>query len=502
MTQDLTFAVPRRKVRQLSLTVAASLLSIAGFTRTADAAVFTQTCIPGQTIDFNFDTNNGTTLREKSHNNLASLQNNLWAEFDLRANPSIKGISFLITNLDFEPAYDYFEIADVANPISHRAILTGAGTGINASVAFDALQSQGGIFRLVTDSSVGSANITFWNLTTTCGTPGPAGYAPLRLGKRTFGILTGTNDTVYMSVPLPSSGDVKTTLALFTEAAGEDFDLYVRCNALPTPDIWNYRGFGSTSQEFVTIPPGTCPGQTMYVAVNSFSGRGVFSLVASHSFVQTASINAVTTFPATTAQIDQFANTLVNGMKVFYGMTEGGWLAPNIKICNQAQAANCPNPVFYFRNDCERSNADITPGFGRSIARICTGGWDQPRVIAHEAGHAILKLPDEYYDVGSPPVPFSICGHSIMAAYQTGMYNLCRDFDHKQDKLTAATIPPTAGASSWQRLNVCTGQTISTCFVPSQMMVSAQDSTPDAYSYLGFAPPSAVPAMYPVQKFY
>jgi hypothetical protein len=321
---------------------------------------------------------------------------------------------------------------------------------------------------------------------------------------RTFGLLTATSDTVYMTVPLPPTNDMKTTLALFTESlpTGTDFDIYVRCNAVPTATLFDARAYGSTTQELLTIAPGTCAGGTMYVAVNSYNGKGVFSLVASHSFVQTEPINVVTTFPATNAQIDQFAQTVSDGMKIFYGMTEGGWLAPVVRVCNQSRASACPNPLFYFRNDCTVSTANVTPGFGRGSANICTPAWDKPRTVAHEAGHAILKVYDEYYRVGSPPVAHSWCGHSSMAAYQEGMYNLCRNLDHKLDKYTPAVIPADAGPSNWQSVNICTAQTISMCFVPSQMIQAGQEITPDAFSYLGFAPPSAVPAMYPVQKFY
>lgn len=491
------FTGARRRTGAMSVAIAVTSWLTIGVSREAYAVTFSQLCTNNQTIEFKYDTSAGSTARERSWPSPGEfLQNQIDTYIDFRANPKVTGVRFRVAMLDLEPGEDVFRIFDNANAI-HNTVLSGAATNFDLMVSFDALQSQGGYFQLQTDATIGSKNLIIDGATTTCGTVGPAGYAPLKLARRTMGLLTGTNDTVYMTVPLPPNNTEQTTLALWTETSGKDFDIYARCNALPTPTAYTVRGFASGSHEFVVIPPGTCNGGTMYVAVNSRSGSGTFSLVASHSFVQTP-VHVVTNFAATNAQIDQFADSTVLAMKAIYGMTEGGWYTPEIKICNQAKASNCPNPTIVFDNVCVWTSATYGTGFGRGEAHICQNAWPWGLVVGHEAGHALMHLLDEYDSPveiqGSQPR----CGHTYYGGGPM-RYNLCRYADHFQDKSPDATIFDFSQPSGWSSLNACTSETSATCWVPKQMILRGAAETPDNFPYNTFFPASG---FVKVTKFY
>jgi hypothetical protein len=491
----------RRKAEAKCLAVVIASWLTVGVSLDAQAA-FLQRCTTNQLIEFKYDTSSGSTLRERAlpHPGVL-LQNNVNTYIDFVANQNVTGVRFGFSTLDLELGEDFFRIFDNANP-AHNTVLTGTSSNRQIMVAFDAIQAEGAYFQLQTDATIGSKNVIIDGATTICGPPSEVGYASLKLGRRTMGLLTGTDDTVYMRVPLPPNNHQQTTLAMWTETSGKDFDLYVRCNALPTPTAFTDRGFSSTSHEFVTIPAGTCPGGTMYVAVNSHSGSGTFSLVASHSFVQPP-LHVVTNFAATNAQIDQFADSMVLGMKTLYGLTEGGWYAPQIKICNQAQANQCPSPSFVFDNSasCTRSYANFGMGYGRGEAHICPQSWAIGGIIAHEAGHALLHLFDEYEDQAGVQGSLSRCGHTYYGATPYN-FNLCRQAVHFLDKHPDSNIFDPGQPSGWSSMNTCTAETPTTCWVPKQMISAGAAETPDNFRYNTFSPPSALPPFAKVTKFY
>jgi hypothetical protein len=132
------------------------------------------------------------------------------------------------------------------------------------------------------------------------------------------------------------------------------------------------------------------------------------------------------------------------------------------------------------------------PG-GQAHVTICPGDFGDAYTIAHESGHNILPLPDEYNY--SDLLPF--CGHTDMAWNQPGMFNLCRPGDHMKDPNPSAAVPSPRPLDAWSRLSGCPGQSPTQCFVPSQISTEASSSTPDAYNYQNFGS-----TMFAISKIY
>jgi hypothetical protein len=343
------------------------------YSNIASAATFGQVCNEGQSVPVLLDTESGSYFRERGLNDFVHLQNNIDNIVDIRGNPRITSLDFVFWAFDTEYLYDFVRITDNHNG-AHIIQPTGSISGYVGNVAFDNLQQYGGRFLFHTDWSVMSSRVNLTAVTTHCQSSGSNGVTSLVPGRRALGILNGTTDTVYMSYTAPYNSSEQVTIALWSDISGTDFDLYLRCDALPTGTSFTLSSTSGSSQEFIRLPPGTCPnGSTIYLAVNSWSGAGSFGIVASHSFVQSQLIVATTDFVATTAEIDQIANTMSLGMRTFYGMTEGGWWVPNIYVCN---IGKCFDPRYTFA----KSTTSCPPG---QRSNTWGGPWSCPCQTGH-----------------------------------------------------------------------------------------------------------------------
>ena len=71
-------------------------------------------------------------------------------------------------------------------------------------------------------------------------------------------MLLGTDDVVYFRVPDDMTAE--RSVAMWGDPSNNnDFDIYVRCNAPPTPTVWDYRGYSVGAQEFLHLPQYGCP---------------------------------------------------------------------------------------------------------------------------------------------------------------------------------------------------------------------------------------------------
>lgn len=273
-------------------------------------------------------------------------------ERDILANQYVKEIGFRIAHFDLEPYWDflYYGQFDGAltsisgNPTvpSWRDVsLTGSGQASPVRLKFtaDTIISQQGFdldrARVCCNSTPNSATVLL---------------APMEVYS---GLLLGSNDVVYARIA--SSASAHITIAMKGDTSnGQDFDLYARCNQLPTPSAFDYRAL-SGQNEFIHIPAGFCNGGIWYVAVNSWYGAGWFTLVhhahfPAHHMVLTAGTGPHYDSPPfegctangygnpgwnpTTSEIAMIKTQLRQAAKIFFGMTEGSQHIARIDFYN------------------------------------------------------------------------------------------------------------------------------------------------------------------------
>lgn len=316
-------------------------------------------------------------------------------------------------------------------------------------------------------------------------------------GERYTGVLLGANDVVYTWRNAGPAG-TRLHLALWGPITGSDFDLYARCNALPTPSAWDLRGYSSDTNEFVFGGTDQCVGGIWYIAVHAYSGVGQFHVVGSDAKVSSdeavsgvipsirVGVNS-NVAPSTLSSIQQ---TMVKALKYLYGATEGKIFFSACQLWNNA-GATCSN--------CGGQPCDVcfVAGVGQSNAPLCSlssaanitsgsGYWQSHQGVAHELSHRYLCTQDEYVAKdGSKNCDKDglnecnwHCGHSIMANPFSGQNNFClkadqtMTVDHPRDG-TSGFVPPNT-ASSWDWI-----------LVSSQRVTSIPAYTPDNFDYLG-----------------
>lgn len=271
------------------------------------------------------------------------------------------------------------------------------------------------------------------------------------LKRRYNGILLGTNDVVYLKFAATSTNHYSITLWDDMEGAGNDFDLYGRCGSLPTPTQYDWRGYSTDSQEY--IEASNC-NDTVYVAVHSYAGTGIFSTVLGiHSPGNHTNLRAGTTFNATDGQLATFRTSLQRAMRHFYGSTEGEQVIGQVDLYN---SQNCS----IGSSDCDGSRCDICFNniAGRSNGHCAAWGTaginlfptcaTDGECISHEMGHFKYCVFDEYYDPPSGGSSIWQCGHSNMASPWGNNNNFCVDSDHKTDKDPAAPASTLASVMS------------------------------------------------------
>jgi hypothetical protein len=299
------------------------------------------------------------------------------------------------------------------------------------------------------------------------------------------GLLLGTGDVVYLRVPAQPSMHIN--LAMWGTQSGTDFDLYARCNALPTETQKDYYAWYG-QQELIHIPGG-CSGGNWYVAIHSHAGSGWFNFVQSAHYPAQHKVLTAGTGPhpgpdvfggcysnghnnqgwsPDSTQIAMLKQQLRDAARMFYGATEGVyhferidfynnnncWTGCNGGPCNVC-FTNCPNG----RGGTWQHGVVIN----REYNYLVDG-------LAHEFGHAHTpwaEITDEY--TGG----WQRCGHSMMASNSYGnQFNMCNEWNNGYDNHPSATpMPP---PSVWQRM-------YSGGHTPYYLY-----STPDNFNYVGF----------------
>lgn len=367
--------------------------------------------------------------------------NNLYHWRTLLANKWVKQFQFRVDTFDLESGYDYFEYGETGA----LSALTGSlSPGWRGVVSSDSVQKLPINLLLRTDISVTRPGFRLGKARVCCSLSAPIvnpvpnrNLLPL---DRTTGVLLGPKDTVYATIPVGPSTR-KQSISLWGPP-GTDFDVYLRCNAAPTPSAWDVRGFSGDSQETIVFQqPGGCtyPG-TWYIAINSYAGSGQFDLVTSPMYnAGDVSLRAGFNWNAPATQVAASTAALLRSSRQFFGQTEGQILIRQFDIWNNT-GTTCGN--------CGGVACDICfldqPGTGSCCAgpngqvHLMQSYFNNGELIAHEYGHKYMSGGDEYDGFGG----VWQCGHSNMANPVGSQNNFCIDADHNSDATPGATVSP------------------------------------------------------------
>lgn len=201
------------------------------------------------------------------------------------ANKYTKEARFYFDDGELEYGYDHLEIVSPPAVASHH--LTGTiprgfrAIDYGTLAPGQSLQSRPVNLKFFSDTSVHRSGVKIAGAQVRCQAGGASNNTPTALtsGDSVDGVLLGTGDVVYLSIPGSDIGTTThATVTLWGNTSGADFDVRIACGRLPASS--DYGSALSGSQEQLHISPsttGSC-GSTWYVAVYSYSGAGKFRL--------------------------------------------------------------------------------------------------------------------------------------------------------------------------------------------------------------------------------
>lgn len=418
-------------------------------------------------------------------------------ERPLVGNENITRLSFATRSFDLESPYDYVEYGHrfPASPVPvemvNGKIEWWGGTWWLDVPLTGSLQEDHAFLRFHSDNSNEERGLATWKIRFSCRKPPvPSPPGTLVPRRRATGFLLGDNDVVFLQVPAgwESSGakDLHQTVALWPQdpQASADFDLYIRCNAKPTPTVFDAQGISPFAQEFLHLQPEDCPGGIWNIAVHSFKGQGQFNVVA-HSHKADAHFSLEVAFDYTLSAADRalWEDLLREGARFYYGMTEGTRILDRFRIYKGRTSCPFFDPLACGGHYCNLCLDPRTCRVGKDCRAFTYPRWprhmqlyevdlERPDTLPHELGHYDLGLPDEYEDWKSPAgKPFSVpkCGHTAMAlGFRGKEYNICFDGDHD----AGGVAGPAGGDSGWRRIH--------------GLVPDIETQTPDNYPYNTF----------------
>lgn len=347
------------------------------------------------------------------------------------ANPWSSQAIFRLSNFYTEAGYDKLIFYD-------NGSLIGSWSGAPPTPSYEELlvgSNRTTVLRFLTDYSVTSVGfqVDQVELCTTLTSPRTDSGPLLQSQQRSMGVLFGTNDVVYARLAPAGASDYHASLYLWgTPQPGEyaDFDIYARCGQKPTPTSYTQKSMSGGMKEFVDVA--CAAGQTFYVAIHSYSGRGSFNLLAStHYPAKHYQLTAGADFTPTEQQWQTWTETLTRGSRRFYGVSEGAVIIDKIRVyksggTNCETACNGPC-TFCLHNDA--STADSWMCYPGGRVNWGVNYIDRVQWVAHELGHLLYCNEDEYRlpDGAS-------CGHTIMDVESYTNNNVCVQMDHPKDK--------------------------------------------------------------------
>jgi hypothetical protein len=387
--------------------------------------------------------------------------NNVDYLFELTANERVNEFYMRFDYFATEPIYDYLAVAGYS-PDGNSTNVHFTDTvpwqmgqpvwgGIPTSWQFPRANAS---VRFHSDASVNYDGIVLGRAAVCTRYPGAAlgnyyrdGYA----GARFSGVLLGGDDVVYFRFPVGSTkaGDqcssAHDTFALQGDPNREtllnDFDLYVRCGSLPTPDTFTARDYNGpgympyrptiwANTGFVHLTTDSCPcGSYWYVAVHSYAGSGWFNLwnYKHYASEHRSSLGVYVQRDLTLAEFNQsYLPEMTDGLAQFFGANEGTRYFDAINIGDQDSTGFSGEVIIYDqagRPESDKS-CDWSCGYfgcGVYLNTVDEGyGTYEASTLSHELGHYYNCLDDEYDDDRG-----TRCGHSIMGTSWGTNTNYC-----------------------------------------------------------------------------
>jgi hypothetical protein len=295
-------------------------------------------------------------------------------------------------------------------------------------------------------------------------------------GVRYDGILLGEGDVYFYKV-LHFQGSI--TEIVLSGYNNGDFALYARRDKLPAKNRYDFMGdYANSSDESITIPDTYSTG-TYYIAVYSRKGSGQYTIWAANLRRENKkSLNVGTdiTFDSKSGFENSIVGPVKKALHIMYKATHGQVYVSNVDIYNSnAFGGSC---------DCLKRNCYCGPNgwpcdlcITRKDIRAYTINWIYTVVpencgadtLAHELGHLILKLQDEYRDVDNSSEQY--CGHTIMGNFN--ITSLCNPYNHCKDGILVPC--PRDLYDAWTQL--------SNKFYVSEVPYDTSDMFPLYYEY-------------------
>lgn len=391
------------------------VLALGSFAR---AQTFAPINCSGNTLPFVFSSDELEDGKTGSLNYANNIKYKRW----FLANGHVRTADFRFASFHTETFYDYFYI-------SQNGMSWWAHTGDKSSlvpfssyvVSTPGLQGAPVQFEFNSDSSIEKPGFLIDQVTVSCNSTFDSTVATAANHDRYDGVLLGTNDTIFIRIPASTTG-VSQRVHLWGRP-GRDFDLYARCNANPTSTTFYTRGYTSSTEESIELPPSSCAGGHWHIAVNSFAGSGDFRLFffggSGYSYGE---FDVGTWYTMDTATKNAARQTVLDSLKSIYGATHGEKYIPTARFWNDG---DCDCGWF---NDCEMCLSSVTGVSNYTDGHITlykkTSGaqywWE---TVRHEVGHSKMGLPDEY---DTSPAKLPLCHHTYMSRYG-GVESLCYD---------------------------------------------------------------------------
>ena len=249
------------------LLLAAALLSLPG---RADAQVFNPvqpaTCPALTYVNWDFSISNHGWMAESDPNNGNNYANNIDYTVNIAANERVYQFWMRFDAFATEPNYDYLEVWSYSpntqeiTDTHYTGGMPAAAWAVMGSSTWP-IQRTNDLLHFHSDYSVNDTGVYLGQAavcTTNPGAPLQGYYLSPAPVSRTSGVLLGAGDVVYFRFPVGSPTGSCTsahdTFALQGDpTAGNDFDLYVKCGALPTPSSFTDRDFSGPT----TSPTGS-----------------------------------------------------------------------------------------------------------------------------------------------------------------------------------------------------------------------------------------------------
>lgn len=319
-----------------------------------------------------------------------------------------------------------------------------------------ALQAAPMIMTLATDGSATDEGFSLGRGRVCCSTT-PTSTPAIEYRRATpfHGLLLGTNDVVYIQAK--SWGQVyHSSLTLEgDQTPGNQYDLFVRCNAQPTPTAYDFVAFAPGTQQHIHLPLNYCSLGQLQIAVSSVAGSGSFKLMVTDHFAsEHYRLKVGSDYAIAPGDVPSWTSTLSLGAQSFFGVTKGTQYVEGFDMWNGLGCGNCGG------TSCDICIRNL-PGTGQ----CCNAAGQielyqdykfQPRGIAHEFGHRQLhsNIPDEYVLAPNCPNGLSQCyrdGHTVMATPFGTNHNLCQVNDHNLDGTPGVGSASNELTSDWEK---------------------------------------------------